>query len=64
MKAKPEILVVGTGEQEGMRTLAETRARLAEQGIELIDQATDKANQTYDQLRFSHKVIGLFQLTG
>jgi hypothetical protein len=51
---------VVTGEQEWMRTLDEIRACFAEQGIEFIDQVTCKAYQTYNQLCFSHKVIGLF----
>lgn len=60
---KPEILVVGTGEDEGMRISPETRICLAEQGIEIIDQATDKACQTYNQLCSSRKVIGAFHIT-
>lgn len=63
IQEKPEILVVGTGEEERMRIMPETRIRLAEQEIELVYQATDKACQTYNQLRFSHKVIGAFHLT-
>ena len=60
---KPEILVVGTGVEEEMKVLPETKRYLAEQGVELIAQATDKACQTYNQLCSSRKVIGAFHLT-
>lgn len=63
IREKPEILVVGTGVEEGMKVSPETKRYLAEQGVELIAQATDKAWQTYNQLCSSRKVIGAFHLT-
>ena len=63
VQEKPEILVVGTGEDEMMKVLPETKRHLGEQGIELITQATGEACQTYNQLCSSRKVIGAFHLT-
>jgi len=63
IQEKPEILVVGTGEEERIEVLPETQRYLTEQGIELIAQATDKACQTYNQLCSSRKVIAALHLT-
>jgi len=63
IQEKPEIFLVGTGEDEGMEVLPETECYLKERGIELITQATDKACQTYNQLCSSRKVIAAFHLT-
>ena len=63
VEEKPDILVVGTGVEEGMKVLPETKRYLEEQGIELITQATGKACQTYNQLCSSRKVVGAFHLT-
>jgi len=63
VQEKPEVLVIGTGEQEMMKLLPETKYYLEEQGIELITEATDRACQTYNELCFSRKVVGAFHLT-
>jgi hypothetical protein len=63
IQEKPEVLVVGTGDEERMEVLSETQRYLTKQGIELIAQATDKACQTYNQLCSSRKVIAALHLT-
>jgi len=63
IQEKPEILVVGTGDEEGMKVSPETQHYLTEQGIELVAQATGEACQTYNQLCSSHKVIAALHLT-
>jgi len=63
VQEKPEILLVGTGEEEMVKVLPETQHYLGEQGIELITQATDEAWQTYNQLCSSRKIIAALHLT-
>jgi hypothetical protein len=63
VREKPELLVLGVGEQEMMRVLPETKSYLEEQGIEFIIQSTGKACQTYNQFCSSRKVVGAFHLT-
>lgn len=63
VKEKPEVLVIGTGEQEMIKVPSETKCYLEEQGVELITEATGKACQTYNELCSSRKVIGAFHLT-
>jgi hypothetical protein len=63
IQEKPEVLVVGTGDEGGMEVLPETQRYLKEQEIELIAQDTDKACQTYNQLCSSRKVIAALHLT-
>ncbi len=61
--AKPEVLVVGTGDSGLMKVLPEVQQALEAQGIQLITEATDKACQIYNQLCHSQKVVAALHLT-
>ena len=63
LAAKPDVIVVGTGEPGIMRVLPETERLINSKGIELIIQTTKEACQTYNRLSSSQKVIGLLHLT-
>lgn len=63
IQEKPEVLVVGTGDEKRLEVSPETQHYLEEQEIELITQATGKACQTYNQLCSSRKVIAALHLT-
>jgi len=63
-KAKPEVLVVGTGYAGLMKVPEETRKYIAGQGIELIVESTRKAWKTYNKLAQSgRRVVAAFHLT-
>lgn len=63
IQARPEVLVVGTGNPGLMEVLPETQEYLQAQGIELIVQPTDQAWQTYNRLSSSRRVVAAFHLT-
>lgn len=63
LKAKPEILVVGTGYFGLMKVLPETEEALKHEGIRVIVEKTKKAVKSYNNLSPSHRVIGAFHLT-
>lgn len=63
VRAKPEVLVVGTGDPGLMDVPPETRGYLQAQGIELIVETTGQACQTYNRLSGSRKVIAALHLT-
>lgn len=62
-KAKPEVLIVGTGASGLMKVPAKTREWVESQGIKLIVQLTEKACNTYNELSSSRKVIAALHLT-
>jgi len=62
-KAKPEILVVGTGYYGLMKVLPETEKRLHTEEIKLIAEKTEKAYKIYNELSKSSRVVGAFHLT-
>ena len=63
VQEKPEILLVGTGDEEMLKVLPETRRYLGEQVIELITRVTNEALRAYNQLCASRKVIAALHLT-
>ena len=63
VSAKPEVLVVGTGDSGLMKVMPETASYLASQGIELIVETTDKACQTFNQISASKKAVAALHLT-
>lgn len=50
LKAKPEVLVVGTGAYGAMKVVAQTKESLKEKGIQLIEAKSEQACNTYNQL--------------
>ncbi|MEW6679673.1 MAG: MTH938/NDUFAF3 family protein [bacterium] len=63
LKEKPEILVVGKGSPGMMDVLPETKKALFENKITLIEEPTEKAVKTYNELLKNKKVVGAFHLT-
>lgn len=62
--ARPEVLVVGTGKPGRMRVEDPLRSALAQAGIELIEQPTAVAVETFNRLWAEGKnVAGAFHLT-
>lgn len=60
----PETLVIGRGHMKVMRIPAETRAALADLGIELIDASTPKAVATFTELQGQNRRVSAgFHLT-
>ena len=62
-RAKPEVLVVGTGAHGMMRVPAPTREAIRAAGIELHLAPSGDAWQLYNQLRAVHPTAGAFHLT-
>lgn len=63
LKAKPEILVVGTGFYGFMKVPPETESGLQAEGIGLVAERTGKAHKIYNDLSRSRRVVGAFHLT-
>ncbi len=64
MKAKPAMLIVGTGAQGCLDVPLATRAAIKEEGIELFAEKTDKAVQLFNrQIESGKNVAGAFHLT-
>jgi hypothetical protein len=60
----PEVLVVGTGRYGRMKVLSETEQALASQGVRLVDQPTQQACETYNQLvKVGRRVVAALHLT-
>ena len=60
----PEVLVIGRGHAKVLRVPAETRAALAERGIELIDLSTPKAAARFAELLAENRRVSAgFHLT-
>jgi hypothetical protein len=62
-EAAPEVLVVGQGAYGRMAVARETERALDEAQIELVAQPTEKACQTYNQLRAERAVAAALHLT-
>jgi hypothetical protein len=63
LKAKPEVLVVGTGAIGRMRVMPETAKKLEEAGIKLIARQTGEAWKLYNELAKSAKIVAALHLT-
>jgi hypothetical protein len=61
--AQPEVLVVGTGANGGMRVPQETRQAIREAGIELEVAKTGQAWKRYNDLQQERATAGAFHLT-
>jgi hypothetical protein len=62
-EAAPDVLVVGQGKPGRLRVHAETERALQAAGIELIALPTEKACQTYNELRRQQAVAAALHLT-
>lgn len=63
VKAKPQILVVGTGASGVMRVPKETISHLTSKGIEVHVERTDKAVELFNKLQKEKIVIAALHLT-
>jgi hypothetical protein len=63
LKAKPEILLVGTGSSGLMKVPKETLSHLESKGIEVHVSLTAKAVELFNRLQSERKVIAAFHLT-
>ena len=63
LRAKPEILVVGTGYYGLMKILPETKKHLQTKGIKLLAKKSKEAYKIYNKLSKSNRTIGAFHLT-
>lgn len=64
LKYKPDILVVGTGANGMMQIPESTKRDLKQNNIELIEQITSSAYQTFNEyVKEGKRVAGAFHLT-
>ena len=63
LRAKPEILVIGTGFTGLMKVEEDVKNYAHKKGITLIVERTQKAVQKYNQFVASGRTIGAFHLT-
>lgn len=63
VRARPEILIVGTGRYEMMRIPQETKDYLSSLGIELIAENTEKACETFNRIGWERRVVVALHLT-
>ena len=63
LKAKPDVLVIGTGYAGVMRVPRETVDRIAGQGIEVKVERTSKAVVLYNELQGSRIAIAALHIT-
>lgn len=64
LEAQPEVLVVGRGKPGMMKPSNDVRRLCADMGIQLIDEPTDDAVRTFNELiKAGKRVAGAFHLT-
>ncbi len=64
LEAQPEVLVVGRGKPGLMKPSNDVRTACRERNIELIEEPTDDAVRTFNELiKAGKKVAGAFHLT-
>lgn len=63
VKAKPEVLIVGTGNSGLMKIPNDTADFLQSKGVKLIAEPTKKAAELYNKLPKKEKVVAAFHLT-
>jgi hypothetical protein len=63
LRAKPDVLIIGTGYAGVMRVPRETVDRIAGQGIEVKVERTSKAVGLYNELRGARTVIAALHIT-
>jgi len=63
LRAKPDVLVIGTGYAGVMRVPRETIGRIAAQGIEVKVERTSNAVRVYNDLQGTRTVIAALHIT-
>ncbi len=63
LQTPPEVLVIGQGSAGRLSVPDETRAQLEAAGIEVIVEWTERACDTYNQLRDRRRVVAALHLT-
>ena len=63
VRAKPEVLVVGTGHSGLVEIPGETARFIRSKGIELVAEPTRKATEIYNELSKSKRVVAALHLT-
>lgn len=63
LKEKPEVLVVGKGYPGMMSVLSEAKKALLEAGIKLIEEPTEEAIKSYNEISKTLRTCGAFHLT-
>lgn len=61
--AKPDVIVIGTGEPGLMQVEKETLEHLKKSGIKIIIQPTKRAYKEYNRLATAKKVVACLHLT-
>lgn len=59
----PKVLIIGIGVYSRMKIPKDTRRQIESAGIQLIAQPTDKACETFNQLRNEESVVAAFHLS-
>ncbi|KXB06038.1 hypothetical protein AKJ51_04300 [candidate division MSBL1 archaeon SCGC-AAA382A20] len=59
----PEVLIVGKGANGRLTVPPETRDYIESQGVDLIVEKSDKATETYNEIKDKKKVVAAFHLT-
>jgi len=62
-REQPDVVVIGRGKFGMVSVRNEVRRQLAERGIELLAERTDKAVRIFNELQEKRKVLGAFHLT-
>jgi len=63
LEAEPEVLIVGTGTQQGMKVASEVVTHTKKAGIELLAFDTRMACQMFNELVGKRKVVAVLHLT-
>lgn len=63
VKAKPEVLILGTGKYGILKVSAQTREYIESQGIAVIIEPTDKACEVYNEISQDKKAVAALHLT-
>jgi len=63
LKAKPEVLIVGTGKYGILKVSSQTREYIESKGITMIVEPTDKACEVYNKISKAKRAIAALHLT-
>ena len=63
INAKPDVIIIGTGQPGMMRVSAETLAKIKDLGIEMIVMPTEPACKEYNRIASEKKAIACLHLT-
>lgn len=63
VEESPEVLIVGTGSTKGMKVPKKTKEYIRSNGIELVVQGTEKACETYNELKDKKETAAALHIT-